>query len=189
LSRDKILAAVKQNKPELVPLPEMVPFQYAANDLLAAFTASIGKAGGTVTVLKSVPELTPSVKAIFPDAQRVADFVQGDKLSNAWLLEDVEQLDVVILKGQLGVAENGAIWLTDKDCVERVLPFITQHLVLLVDRKTLVGNMHDAYAVMGTQNPDYGVFIAGPSKTADIEQSLVIGAHGPRSLQVFVVEN
>ena len=189
MSRDKILAAVKQNKPELVPLPELVPFVYAANDLLAAFTASIGKVGGSVTVLNGLAGLTPAIKTIFPEAQRVADFVQGDRSSNAWLLEDVEQLDVVILKGQLGVAENGAIWLTDKDCVERVLPFITQDLVLLVDRKTLVGNMHDAYAVMGTQNPDYGVFIAGPSKTADIEQSLVIGAHGPRSLQVFVIEH
>lgn len=189
MSRDKILAAVKQNKPELVPLPEMIPFAYAASDLLLAFTASIGKAGGAVTVLNNVSELTAAIKAVFPDAQRVGDFVQGDKSSNAWLLEDVEQLDVVALKGQLGVAENGAIWLTDKDCVERVLPFITQHLVLLVDRKTLVGNMHDAYAIMGTQDPDYGVFIAGPSKTADIEQSLVIGAHGPRSLQVFVIDN
>jgi L-lactate dehydrogenase complex protein LldG len=188
MSRDKILAAVKQNKPALVPLPETPSFVYATNDLLASFTASINKVGGAVTVLNNTQELTPAIKAIFPEAQRIADLVQGDKASNAWLLEDVEKLDVVILKGQLGVAENGAIWLTDKDCVERVLPFITQHLVLLVDQSTLVGNMHQAYAVMGDQKPDYGVFIAGPSKTADIEQSLVIGAHGPRSLQVFVIE-
>jgi L-lactate dehydrogenase complex protein LldG len=187
MSREKILAAVKQNKPAATALPEIPAFVYPQPDLLAAFTASINKVGGAVTVLDNVQALTPAIKAVFPEAQRVADFVQGDKSSNAFLLEDVEKLDVVILKGQLGVAENGAIWLTEKDCVERVLPFITQHLVLLIDQSTLVSTMHEAYRVLGPQQPDYGVFIAGPSKTADIEQSLVIGAHGPKSLQVFIL--
>jgi L-lactate dehydrogenase complex protein LldG len=187
LSRDKILKAAKQNKPALVPLPEMVNFAYAADDLVAAFTAAINKAGGAVTVLNNVEELKQKIQEVLPDAQRIADFIHGEKISNDLLLKEAALLDVVVLKGQLGVAENGAIWLTDKDCVERVLPFITQHLVLLIEKETLVGNMHHAYAVMGKQDPDYGVFIAGPSKTADIEQSLVIGAHGPRSLQVFIV--
>jgi L-lactate dehydrogenase complex protein LldG len=188
LSREKILAAAKQNKPALVPLPEVTMFNYAANDHVTAFTAAINKAGGAVTLLNGLQELAQKVKEVYPDAKRIANFIQGDTTANKELLKEVALLDVVVLKGQLGVAENGAVWLTDKDCVERVLPFITQHLILLIEKQTLVGNMHQAYAVMGKQNPDYGVFIAGPSKTADIEQSLVIGAHGPRSLQVFIVE-
>lgn len=189
MSRGKILAATKQNKPALVPLPEMPVFAYAAGDLVAAFTAAINKAGGAVTILSNLQELPQKIKEVYPDAQRIANFIQGDTTSNKELLKEVALLDVVVLKGQLGVAENGAVWLTDKDCVGRVLPFITQHLILLIEKQTLVGNMHQAYAVMGKQNPDYGVFIAGPSKTADIEQSLVIGAHGPRSLQVFIIEH
>lgn len=189
MSRDKILTAAKQNKPALVPLPELPTFTYAPNDLVAAFTAAINKAGGAVTILNNLQELPQKIKEVYPDAQRIADFIHGEKISNDVLLKEVALLDVVVLKGQLGVAENGAVWLTDKDCVERVLPFITQHLVLLIERQTLVGNMHHAYAVMGKQNPAYGVFIAGPSKTADIEQSLVIGAHGPKSLQVFIINN
>lgn len=188
MSRDKILAAAKQNKPALVPLPDMELFANAAEDLVAAFTAAIAKAGGAATVLNNLQELPAKIKEGWPDAKRVADFIYGNSSTNEALLKEVALLDLVVLKGQLGVAENGAIWLTDKDCVERVLPFITQHLALVIDRQTLVGNMHQAYAVMGRQNPDYGVFIAGPSKTADIEQSLVIGAHGPRSLQVFICE-
>ena len=188
MSREKILAAAKQNKPALVPLPEAPQFDYPANDLVASFTAAINKAGGAVTLLNGLPGLTQKIKEVYPDAQRIANFIQGDTAANKELLKEAALLDVVVLKGQLGVAENGAVWLTDKDCVERVLPFITQHLILLIEKHTLVGNMHQAYAVMGQQNPDYGVFIAGPSKTADIEQSLVIGAHGPRSLQVFMLE-
>jgi L-lactate dehydrogenase complex protein LldG len=47
--------------------------------------------------------------------------------------------------------------------------------------------MHQAYEILGSNLPDFGLFIAGPSKTADIEQSLVLGAHGPVSLIVFLL--
>jgi L-lactate dehydrogenase complex protein LldG len=47
--------------------------------------------------------------------------------------------------------------------------------------------MHQAYDALTFGRAEFGTFIAGPSKTADIEQSLVIGAHGPRSLTVFCI--
>jgi len=47
--------------------------------------------------------------------------------------------------------------------------------------------MHDAYARLRLGAPGFGLFIAGPSKTADIEQALVIGAHGARSATIVLV--
>jgi L-lactate dehydrogenase complex protein LldG len=70
--------------------------------------------------------------------------------------------------------------------LHRALPTVTQHLALVLDRRRLVATMHQAYAQLTTGPGGYGMFVAGPSKTADIEQSLVIGAHGARSLVVFV---
>ena len=49
--------------------------------------------------------------------------------------------------------------------------------------------MQHAYERIGSSNPNFGTFIAGPSKTADIEQSLVLGAHGPKTLTVFLLRN
>ncbi len=69
----------------------------------------------------------------------------------------------------------------------RAAPFITQHLVLALEADAIVWNMHQAYADLEAEG--FGVFIAGPSKTADIEQSLVIGAHGARSLVVMLLED
>jgi len=69
----------------------------------------------------------------------------------------------------------------------RLLPFICQHLILIIEKKNIVATMHQAYQKIDIAREGFGVFIAGPSKTADIEQSLVIGAHGPRSLTVYLV--
>ena len=57
----------------------------------------------------------------------------------------------------------------------------------MVRADAIVNDMHEAYAALRFDGAGFGVFIDGPSKTADIEQALVIGAHGPRSCTVFVV--
>ena len=97
-------------------------------------------------------------------------------------------VDLAILPAQLGVAENSALWVTEAQLPLRVLPFICQHLALVVSQQNIVPLMHQAYEVIGTQEYGFGTFIAGPSKTADIEQSLVLGAHGARTLSVFILE-
>jgi L-lactate dehydrogenase complex protein LldG len=105
---------------------------------------------------------------------------------------DLEDLDVAILPGEFCVAENGAVWVPAASFPHRVLPFITQHLVMVVPGGEIVHNMHEAYERLHAggspfAKPGFGAFIAGPSKTADIEQSLVIGAHGPRSHAVVML--
>ena len=87
----------------------------------------------------------------------------------------------------MGVAENGSLWITEDLVKERVLPFICQHLVAIVSKRNIVASMHDAYDIIADRDYGFGTFIAGPSKTADIEQSLVLGAHGPRTMTVIMI--
>ena len=97
--------------------------------------------------------------------------------------------DFFLASGEFAVAENGAVWVTDAGLTQRVLYFVVQHLALVVPARQVLHNMHEAYDRLAFDQPGFGLFLSGPSKTADIEQSLVIGAHGPRSLTVFLVDD
>jgi L-lactate dehydrogenase complex protein LldG len=99
----------------------------------------------------------------------------------------LEDVDCAILPGDFAVAENAAAWVTDDGVPDRVIYFIAQHVALVLPAREIVHNMHEAYERLRFAGTGFGCFISGPSKTADIEQSLVIGAHGARSLTVFLL--
>lgn len=101
---------------------------------------------------------------------------------------DLEIIDFAIARGEFAVAENGAVWVQEHSDWHRIAYFITQHLALVLPTSDVVNNMHEAYARLSFDENRFGAFISGPSKTADIEQSLVIGAQGPRSHIVFLVD-
>lgn len=90
--------------------------------------------------------------------------------------------------GTLGVAESGAVWVTPQSAHDRQQLFLAEHVTLVVSVASLVDTLHDAYAMLDIAAAPFGCFVAGPSKTADIEQTLVIGAHGPLGLTVELVE-
>lgn len=189
-AREKILQAVTANKPDLIELPEMDLSQAVSYDNLVEQFMNVLKTSGAETFFEDSGNL------LMADI----DFVkqQGDFMIN--LLEKDERqewegltaselkgLDTCYIRAQLGVAENGAMWISEEQISNRLLPFICQHLVIVLDPADIVDNMHKAYQQINTENNGFGVFIAGPSKTADIEQNLVIGAHGARSLRVYVI--
>lgn len=155
------------------------------------FAGVVEAIGGTVLAIPA-HEVEGALRAIHPDAERVAStvpqYVSGSV--DLRLVEDPHELaslELFVCEGEVGVAENGAIWVSESELVHRAAPFVAQNLAIVLEGAKLVGEMREAYAHVNVDRDGYGVFIAGPSKTADIEQSLVIGAHGPRSLTVFLL--
>ena len=99
---------------------------------------------------------------------------------------ELDGTDVAIVKGCIGVCENGAVWI-QQDLEQRAIYFMAEALVVLLDHRDLVNNMHEAYKRIDTGEYGYGIFISGPSKTADIEQALVLGAHGACDVMVLII--
>ena len=92
-----------------------------------------------------------------------------------------------LLPGAFAVAENGAVWLPTAGLKHRGVFVVTEHLALAVPAGEIVNDLHEAYRRISFPGAGFGTFISGPSKTADIEQALVIGAHGARTCTVFLV--
>lgn len=190
-SREKILAAVAANQPDLVPLPDVSPLNFSQDGLLEKLTSILTTTGSNVIPAANYQEIAEYINANYPDAKIVSPLAELESgrltrydTTNGFDFQDVE---LAIIKGNFAVAENGAIWVTEDHMLHRALPFITQHLIIVIEGKSIVPNMHEAYQTIGNSTYGFGTFISGPSKTADIEQSLVIGAHGARSLTVFLL--
>ena len=184
-SRANILDAIRSISSEKKPLQEIIDFRLSGN-LEALFTQSIQGNKGEVLSKAEFEIWLPSM-----DFLKVISLSSHFKTTGNLALpkdpHDLEDLGLAILDGQFGVAENGAIWLEDSNLGLRALPFITEHLVVVLDRTKLVETMHQGYNLIGNAKSGFGLFLAGPSKTADIEQSLVIGAHGAKSLRIILV--
>ncbi len=194
MGREAILKSVKENKPSLIPLLEikLETFDDDVN-LLETFKEKVALVGGTIKELSPSSTLNSEIKKLYPNSKDIIDCVQEESslrtitISKNTDPHELKAVDLVIIKGVFGVAENGAIWISEKQFPIRVLPFIANDLVIVLNKKDVCLHLHNAYEMIFNRERSFGLFISGPSKTADIEQCLVIGAQGALSLIVFLI--
>lgn len=136
-------------------------------------------------------DINEIVRRAYPDAKAIASNLDCVTIANrnpdtVDEAQDLNGTDVAVVKGNLGVAENGCVWIP-QTMKERAVCFIAEYLVIILKRSDIVSNMHEAYARIKTNDYGYGCFISGPSKTADIAQALVMGAQAARGVTVVLV--
>jgi L-lactate dehydrogenase complex protein LldG len=190
-SRDDILERVRANQPAPVPLPEVPAFAAPRGAVFERFKAAATRMGGKFADVPTDGNLDALVRRLFPDARVVCSAtpeVAGNRaLAAVSRPAELDDVDVAVVRAVFGVAETGSVWLTENEFKVNALGFLAQHLVVLLDPAELVGNLHDAYARNDQFGAHYGVFMTGPSATADIEGVLIHGAQGIRTLTIVAV--
>lgn len=194
-ARSRILGRLSAQQREDAPLPSLNQTWVDFEDPLEHFVTTLETVGGRSLQTSGLGEAQAAIQGLAA-VQQATQIVSMDEqlLAGNLDLDSVDdphqlgQVDLALCRAEFWVAENGAVWVPQGSIKHRVILFITQHLVLVVPKSQGVTHMHQAYQRIQGFQDSFGVFISGPSKTADIEQSLVIGAHGARSLHVLITD-
>lgn len=193
-SKEAILNKIKQNQPAVVThLPDLNLLSSENPDVLDTYKTVLKNIGGDPVEVANYDEIIAYIKANYNLQKRLITTIPelSEIAGLNWTNDDphsLQDVELNVIKAHFGVAENSALWVTDDLLGQRVSPFIAQYLAIIVHKKDILATMHQAYERIGNQQYGFGTFIAGPSKTADIEQSLVLGAHGARGLIVFLLD-
>jgi L-lactate dehydrogenase complex protein LldG len=192
-AREHMLIAVRANQPPAKPLTDIVISRTEQVDLHDEFSSTLTAIGGKVLRVDGYEDIIAYIKSVTNADDRISSTILDLKehvtaANTSPFPRSLQDIELAVIKAHFGVSENGAVWITEDLLIHRVLPFICQHLIVVLKFGDVVSTMHEAYERIGNQHYGYGTFIAGPSKTADIEQSLVLGAHGSRSMTVFIID-
>jgi len=193
-SKAEILQKIKHNQPNIkADLPDLNVLSSENPNVLETYKTVLKNIGGEPVEVAGYQEILDFIRNNYALDRRIITTIPelSEVASLDWKNDDphtLQNVELAIVKGHFGVAENSAIWVTDDILGQRVAPFIAQYLAIIVNKSEILATMHQAYEKIGNLEYGFATFIAGPSKTADIEQSLVLGAHGARGLIVFLLD-
>jgi len=192
-SKEDILKKYRANVREKFDMPDLSDIAATTYpDPLLQFMNMTKSVGGNAIEVEKGRDINELIRELYPDAKEIASNLpeitiatrNPDEVGRA---RDLNGTDVGIIRGSFGVAENACVWIPQQ-MKEKAVCFISENLVILLDKKQIVNNMHEAYQRIEFNDYGYGTFISGPSKTADIAQVLVMGAQAARSATVLLID-
>ena len=172
---------------------------------LELFETMAVKANASVARIASIDELPKAVTAYLKSKNLPSDIRMGEDslLASAdWSLQP--QLEIRkgasdgadmtgLSRAFAGVAETATLLLTSGAANPTTLNFLPEHHIVVLQKADLVGDMETALERLKAREgkgamPRALNMITGPSRSGDIEQTIILGAHGPRALHIIVVD-
>lgn len=180
-NRTAILNNIKKNQPQSISHPGIPSFDLPS-DLIERFGVALSNIGGELKLFSNYASVLEEVDQCLEDENN-RSYLTDNNLESS----EVEP-HTTIVRGEIAVAENAAVYVNTDLLPDRAIPFLGFRLIVVLPQSNLCYNMHQAYAQTEVAKSGFGVFIAGPSATADIAQVLVRGAHGPSKMEVWMYE-
>jgi len=192
-SKEDILKKYRSNIHERFEMPDLSDIkaiQYP--NPLQQFINMTKSVGGNAIEVEKGSNLNELIRKLYPDAKEIASNLPEISIAtrNPDTIDSAQALngtDVGVIRGIFGVAENACVWIPQQ-MKEKAVCFISENLIILLNKSQIVNNMHEAYQRIEFNDYGYGTFISGPSKTADIAQVLVMGAQAARSATVLLLD-
>ena len=188
-TRDEILNSVLKSQPTHRELPQVPMFHRNPESLVSAFEKSLKYMSGEF-VYRPPPDFAAYLRNKFPDAKiicsAVPEYTGNRKPEDYANWSDAHDIDVTIVRSPLGVAETGSVLLSEKELRVNTIGFLAQDIVILLDPKSIVENIHDAYRHPHFKDTMYAVLMTGPSGSADIAGTTVHPAQGVKTLTVIM---
>ncbi len=203
-SRNEILNRIRETvarRPEQTHITDyqsdeiFMPVQ----ESLTTFIEELEAIGGKCFVAQSEDELLQKLAALFHTRafgslyckdQKLTTLISkvNIKLSNS--IEDFENMEAGVTRCECLVARTGSVVVSSATGSGRQMHAFPPVHIVIADQGQLVSYPDDALRLMqekyGNDLPSTISFITGPSRTADIEKTLVMGAHGPKEFFIFV---
>jgi len=188
-ARESIFQNILTNQPAPRTLPVVPKFHSKkVQDLPQLFVQSLKTMAGN-TVTEYPVDLNAFLRARFPSAKRFCSAVREYAGTctpaefSRW--SDASNIDVTIVRSPLGVAETGSVLLSEREFQVNPIGFLAHDIVVLLDPRDIVENIHDAYAHPYFQETGYCVLMTGPSGSGDIGAVTVHPAQASMTLTVI----
>lgn len=204
--RERVLAQIRQSLGRgaqspgaIVPLPGSGPRPAFGGPLVERFVAKMQEKAATVQRLSSLDEVGDAVAryvAAVPAGPAVR--VSGALAGIGWPSQltvmhgtAVREDETSVTPCFAAVAESGGIVTLSGADTPSTLNFVPDTHIVVVHSNQVVAHFEDVWAqwrASGVPIPRSINVISGPSRTADIEQTIQLGAHGPRRLHILLVD-
>ncbi|MEI9944960.1 MAG: LUD domain-containing protein [Chitinophagaceae bacterium] len=146
----KNIRSCLKNQPESTPLPDITVFKGDKNNLVQKYIDVFKTIGGNALFADNMDTVKTFIRENFDTTRRIVTTLPA--LTDNFEMIDQEidphtydNAEVAIINTHFAVAENGAVWLTEEVMGQRIIPYICQHLAVIVKADSLVPTMHEAY--------------------------------------------
>ncbi len=197
-AKENILKKIRQALSNPVPLPfpnsegSNSVFQPATDDLEVLFAEEFTKLQGKFAFCTSEADMQEQVKQLITAQQWTKIFCNEDKWNNFSNTINLTTCDASITGCEFLVARTGSIVLSAAQQSGRTVSVYAPIHICIAYTSQLVFDVKDALQQLkekyGNNIPSLITFATGPSRTADIEKTLVTGVHGPKEVYCFLVE-